>query len=204
MRKQSLLKNPFQKSLTCTMVASLSMAALLGLSTEVSAGGPNEDCPTGTTLVAKFEWTSGGSDFEKPAGNGELVKIITGNAESGSWTSSVAISHVILKGGTDTYTYSINGSSGDFSKEVLEPKKAGNASPDISNIQFCGPETDNADAGGSDAGDSDTDTGGSDTGNSDTGGSDTNHSDDTTSGGNTAGGSPVVVCNAIYGAASST
>ncbi len=205
MRKQSLLKNPFQKFFTCTMVASLSMAALLGLSTSVSAGGPNIECPTGTTLVAKFEWTSGGYDFEKSAGNGELVKIITGDAESGSWTSSVAISHVILKGGTDTHTYSINGSSGDFSKEVLEPKKAGKASPDISNIQFCGPETDNADAGGSDAGDSDpddsdTDTGGSDTGNSDTGGSDTANSDDTTSGANTANGTNVDdVCEVIYG-----
>jgi len=212
MRKQSLLKNPFQKSLTGGMVASLSMAALLGFSTSVSAGGPNEDCPAGTQLLAKFEWTSGGYDFEKPAGNGELVKI-TGDAESGSWTSNAAISDVILKGGTDTHTYSINGSSGDFSKEVLEPKKAGKASPDISNIQFCGSETDNADAAASDAGASDTsnsvpddsDTGGSDTsasdtGSSDTGGSDTDNSDDTASGVNTAGGSPANEnCEVIYG-----
>jgi len=204
MRKQSLLKNPFRQSLTYGMVASLSMAALLGFSTSVSADGPNEECPTGTTLVAKFEWTSGGYVFEKPAGNGNVV-ILNGDAEGGSWTSNIAISHVILKGGTDSHIYTDG--SGDFSKEVLDPKKAGNPRPDISNIQFCASETSNTDTGTSDTSDSNiggSATGGSDTSDSDTGGSDTGGSDtdnsDNLSVVNTAGGSNADdVCDAIYG-----
>lgn len=100
-------------------------------------GGPNIDCPAGTSLVAKFEWGNS-YDFEKPAGNENVVTINNGTASGGKWTANQPISHVILKGGTETFTYEFElGSQAEsFSKNRLPPNPSGK-SPDISNIQFC-------------------------------------------------------------------
>ncbi|MDM8562114.1 hypothetical protein QUF54_02050 [Candidatus Marithioploca araucensis] len=106
-------------------------------------GNPNISCPKGTELMAKFEWKKKKNSyvFEKPTGN-EGVISISGNAKNGSWnTTSASISHVILKGGTKTYTYEYEPevTEGAFSKEDL-PKNKGGKRPNISNIQFCGSE----------------------------------------------------------------
>ena len=108
---------------------------------EATGGGGNEDCPAGTVLIAKFEWSGHHYDFEKPAGNQDLVSI-SGDASGGTWTAAVPISYVILKGGTaaDTTHYVPAAFAGTFSKLSL-PKNHGGQHPDISNIQFCGTVT---------------------------------------------------------------
>jgi hypothetical protein len=98
----------------------------------------DEVCPAGTELIAKFEWKGSGYVFEKPDGNEDIVDI-NGDENGGTWTSSLMISHVILKGGTNTHTYAYNPAvtSGSFDKNDIPVNNGGNH-PDISNIQFCG------------------------------------------------------------------
>ena len=95
-------------------------------------------------LVAKFEWTEDGYVFEKPEGNNALVTI-TGNAVSGTWSSEIPMSHIILKGGTNTGTIEPDQQSGEFSNTVIPVNKGGNI-PDISNIQFFGCPPQNEDS----------------------------------------------------------
>jgi hypothetical protein len=104
--------------------------------TDPSEGG----CPAGTTLLAKFEWSGGRYKFEKPKGN-EAVVFVTGDAKGGTWTSTLPVSMVILKGsaGYAWTTYDPAAFSGTFSNQILPPNSGGQI-PDISNIQFCGPE----------------------------------------------------------------
>lgn len=103
-------------------------------------GGPNTDCPAGTSLVAKFEWQNNDYVFEKPAGNKTVVTIANGaTASGGTWEANIPISSVILKGGTETFPYNfVPASQGPkiFDKNKLDPNSSGNP-PDISNIQFC-------------------------------------------------------------------
>lgn len=101
---------------------------------------PNEDCPAGTYLVAKYDWKGSGYVFEKPPGGDSIVTIDSESDETGgSWTSTDPISDVILKGstGTHTYDYAPPAFEGTFSKDAL-PLNPGGQRPDISNIQFCG------------------------------------------------------------------
>ncbi|MDN3515168.1 MAG: hypothetical protein NG747_12315 [Candidatus Brocadia sp.] len=124
----------------------LTLAVLLAMSAFIlrpvySNGNPNIDCPQDTTLVAKFNWENDSYVFEKPQGN-ETVVTITGDETGGTWTSTTAISDVIIKGATNTHTYSYNPSvtMGSFSKYDLPPNNGGQY-PDISNIQFCAKAT---------------------------------------------------------------
>lgn len=132
------------------VIATLMLAVLLApVFTGVSlAQNPNEDCPTGTTLVAKFNWAGDlGYVFEKPLGNDDVVTI-TGDETGGTWESLFGIAYVILKGGSGTYIYPNDNFtepydplalSGSFSKNDLPLVGSGNH-PDISNIQFCAGE----------------------------------------------------------------
>jgi hypothetical protein len=95
--------------------------------------------------MAKFEWKKRRNRyvFEKPAVNEGVISISDdANETGGSWsTTSASISHVILKGGTKTYTYEYEPevTEGEFFKRDL-PKNNGKNRPDISNIKFCGSE----------------------------------------------------------------
>jgi hypothetical protein len=133
-------------ALTALMLVALLAMALPVVSLAQDDGNPNEDCPPGTYLVAKFEWTSTGYVFEKPPGNEGVIEI-DGDETGGTWESTAGgiIAYVILKGGPGTYIYPDDGlfgpydppeDSGDFSKEDLPEVGTGNR-PDISNIQFC-------------------------------------------------------------------
>lgn len=94
-------------------------------------------CLTGTNLVAKFEWNGTAYVFKKPTGN-EGVVVVTGNAISGTWESTVAISNLVMKGGLNCYTYQYTPpvTTGTFSNTVL-PLNLGGQIPEISNLQFC-------------------------------------------------------------------
>src|SRR3954470_20890628 len=101
--------------------------------------GGNQSCPQGTTLIAKFNNDDHPYQFEKPAGN-ENVVTLSPTSDSGAWWSSTTpISAIIVKGGPSSVLYSIAPPqvTGSFSNSGLPPVGHGNT-PDISNVQFCG------------------------------------------------------------------
>lgn len=101
-------------------------------------GTTQTECPSGTTLLAKFEWDDGRFKFEKPQGN-ESVVFVSGTSSGGSWTSTSPVNLVTLKGGPRTVgtDYSPPVNAGTFTKQTLKPNGGGNT-PDISFIEFCG------------------------------------------------------------------
>ena len=100
------------------------------------SGSISGDCPVGTTLIAKFNWNGSSYVFEKPAGN-RLTVTVTGTATGGTWSSTVLISAVVLKGSTDlkVVTYSPTAAAGSFDNSGLLTPSGQNA--DISNVRFC-------------------------------------------------------------------
>lgn len=112
---------------------------------------PVTSCPAGSTLVAKFEFTSNGYLFAEPAGNEEVVTITAIDdvalASGAAWTSTMPISRIVVKGGSaeppdgvsvKVITYEPPALLGEFSNEGLL-NDGGNV-PDISHVLFCGPE----------------------------------------------------------------
>jgi len=103
------------------------------------AKNPNLACPDGTTLIAKFEWEGGEWVFEKPDGNDDVVEITNADDESGDWTSSQAISAIVLKAARDTKVdVPADPNSGSFNNSGLT--NPGGQTPGLSNIKFCGPD----------------------------------------------------------------
>jgi hypothetical protein len=109
---------------------------------QTTSSTPSAGCPTGTVLVAKFNFQGGGYVFEKPAGNAGVVTISNGTATGGDFQSNTPISGVLIKGGDDSVlvTFDPAQTSGHFSNEHLPLVGSGNI-PDISNVQFCGSST---------------------------------------------------------------
>jgi LPXTG-motif cell wall-anchored protein len=106
--------------------------------TTVSHGG-NENCPSGTTLVAKFEFSGGKYVFEGPDANAGVVHISNGSSTGGGWQSTTPISFIVVKGGPGAVVTSLSSSqtSGHFSNAGLPKVGIGNT-PAVSNVQFCG------------------------------------------------------------------
>ena len=94
-------------------------------------------CAPGSELIAKFEFQGGTYVFA--AGTPGVVTITSGTASGGTFSSSSAVSSVIVKGGNDWViaTFSPPQSSGTFSNAALPEVGQGNI-PDVSNVQFCG------------------------------------------------------------------
>ena len=115
---------------------------VVGMLSTTSSHGGNAECPDGTVLVAKFEYSGGKYKFEKPSGNQNVVTISDANAKGGVWTSTTPISAIIVKGGPGSKTTTLTPpqTSGTFSNKDLPEVGRGNT-PDISNLQFCGPKT---------------------------------------------------------------
>jgi hypothetical protein len=90
-------------------------------------------------MVAKFEVVNGAYVFEKPAGNESVVTLSETSPTGGSWSSTVDVGAVIVKGGNGQFTQELSPSatSGSFDNSGLAVE--GSPTPDISNIQFyCG------------------------------------------------------------------
>ncbi|EDN67149.1 hypothetical protein BGP_1928 [Beggiatoa sp. PS] len=101
-------------------------------------GNPNESCPDGADLVAKYEWDNGYA-FEKPEGNESVVTLTGADAQGGTWGSTTTeISYVIVKGGTTANGYEPSSSTGEAFDNTALVNNGGQIA-DISNIQFCGP-----------------------------------------------------------------
>ena len=136
--------------LTLICLGSLSLVSLgaSGASAQSNESGGNEACPTGSTLIAKFEWSGQSYVFEKPDGNDEVVEITDGTASGGSWTSSEDVGYVIVKGGSGSkpgtvatsVTVPTDPNQGTFGNEGLDNRAGEDVNhPDVSNVQFCGP-----------------------------------------------------------------
>ncbi len=116
------------------------IAAGLLQTTTAHLNGGNVPCPSGTTLVAKFNFQGKKYVYEKPVGNEHVVTITNGSATGGIWDSQIAIADVIVKGGPNAVVISIHPPAlhGVFSNAGL-PLVGRGKHPDISNIQFCAP-----------------------------------------------------------------
>ena len=94
----------------------------------------NLTLPNKSYLVAKFEW-DGFTYVSEEIRDGFSITV-SGNEESGYWTSNLQICLVIIKGGRGIHEYWIyGGTSGGFNKNDL-PLTGGGQYPDISNISF--------------------------------------------------------------------
>jgi hypothetical protein len=106
-----------------------------------NAGGGNVACPDGTEEI-KFETTNGGQ-YNLVGGSGATVTPNSGDPLSGgTWTSTVPIHYVIVKGASEgAVTNDVRVSySGSFSNSNLILNPSGKP-PAISNIKFCtGPD----------------------------------------------------------------
>jgi LPXTG-motif cell wall-anchored protein len=99
-----------------------------------TAGGGNEDCPAGTTQVAKFNYQGGG--YVEEGGPGPVTILPGATAASGNWTSTVPIDVVIIKGSTDAKQDIYDGAtSGSFDGTGLTTPSG--QQPGISNVKFC-------------------------------------------------------------------
>lgn len=119
----------------------LVMVALLALPTMAWADAVCP-CPENTTSVVKCEWNEATSTYDCTEGDVDAVTFGDGtDADGGTWTSTVEIKTVVVKGATSCYTYNYNPAvtSGSFSNEVLEPNPNGKP-PDISHVEFCKPK----------------------------------------------------------------
>jgi hypothetical protein len=125
------------------MMAFGSVLILAGVvQTTSSTNGGNQSCPSGTSLIAKFEYGFHGYDFDSPSGNEHVVTLSHESADGAWWASTKPISAIIVKGGSASVLYSIAPPqvTGSFSNSGLPDVGHGNK-PDVSNVQFCGPNT---------------------------------------------------------------
>lgn len=120
-------------------VFALLVALLLLLLPTLVRADTGCECPEDTQLAARFEWDEDVEIyvFEKPEGN-ENVATIVGDETGGTWTSTVPIMAVVIKGATNCHTYSFDPTTidGSFTKEDL-PLNEGGQRSDVSNIQLC-------------------------------------------------------------------
>ena len=123
------------------LILALTLAGITAASTSTASpvssknNGGNQDCPAGTTLVAKYNFVSFLGIYLPEGIPGALV---IGDATGGIFISAFPISAIVIKGGPasiieyyDPPTY-----IGGFSNAGLPPVGNGNT-PDISNIKLC-------------------------------------------------------------------
>lgn len=116
------------------------VVALLGLTALASAQGQggNQPCPAGTTQVAKFDFPVADGTTDGP------VTIVTSTATEGTFTSTVLIGAIVVKGGSDNQPDTVAAKIITFNPPVLQGafdnsgllNNGGNV-PDISNLKFC-------------------------------------------------------------------
>ncbi len=114
------------------------LLAIGGLVQTTTSHFTDQSCPSGTTLIAKFTYDHGYS-FDSPSGNSHVVTLTHTSASGADWSSTQAISNVIVKGGPSAVMTSLTPpqTSGHFSNAGL-PTVGHDNLPDISNVQFCG------------------------------------------------------------------
>ena len=88
--------SPFRAGIATMLVG----AALLGVGMlQTTTATYQTSCPRGTEQVAKFEYERGRYEYEGSNANRNVVKITNGDEDGGNWTSTRAISAIVVKGG---------------------------------------------------------------------------------------------------------
>ncbi len=120
--------------------AVLITAGLIQTTTSHENGG-NQNCPSGTVLIAQFDAHEHSYQFDGPSGNEHVVTLSNTSSSGGSWQSTMPVSAVIVKGGPDAVlvSYAPPQQSGTFSNAGLPKVGHDENTPDISNVKFCGP-----------------------------------------------------------------
>jgi len=118
------------------LVVVMALASTQAFATQ---GGGNEDCPSGTIQIAKFNWDDDNGYVAEGNTNGVSI---TGDTTSGTFNSATyPIAAVVVKGAIDAKidTYNPAVTSGSFDNTGLSTPNDNNT-PAISNIKFCKPE----------------------------------------------------------------
>ena len=90
------------------IIMALGAVCVIGgiVGTTASTNGGNQSCPSGTVLIAKFEYEHN-YDFVSPSGNEHVVTLSHTSADGATWHSTQPISYVIVKGGPNSVLYTI-------------------------------------------------------------------------------------------------
>jgi hypothetical protein len=120
--------------------ALLTIGGVVG--TTASTNGGNQSCPSGTGLIAKFDYNGHSYTFSSPSGNTNVVTLFNADEDGGTWHSTLPVSYVLVKGGVNTLQSTIAPpkTDGTFSNQGL-PLDSHHNRPDIDNVQFCGTVT---------------------------------------------------------------
>ncbi|HEY7628748.1 MAG TPA: LPXTG cell wall anchor domain-containing protein [Ilumatobacteraceae bacterium] len=129
-----------RRSVRISAMALLAVGAVLvvlGILQTTTSHVTGTGCPSGTTLLAKFEYEHHRYNFVGPSGNQGIVSISHADEDGGDAHSSVPIKAVVVKGGTHSKIvwYTPAQTNLHFSNSGLSVGH-GNT-PDISNVQFC-------------------------------------------------------------------
>ncbi|ARA94395.1 hypothetical protein AWN76_015380 [Rhodothermaceae bacterium RA] len=98
-------------------------------------GGGSNQCPDGTTLIAKFEYENGSWIFEKPDGNEHIITV-TGDDDEVEWTLTTSDYRVdVIQVKAATAVTPVTGTADEAGEGgvIVKPDKYG-----LSNIVFCG------------------------------------------------------------------
>jgi LPXTG-motif cell wall-anchored protein len=124
------------------------LLALSGLAVPADAQGVggNQECPEGTTEVAKFERIGDTDDYTPD--DHPVVTLSNTSKTSVDWESTVVISHIVVKGGNDATVEEVDppATSGTVTNENVPEVGQGNI-PAISNLKFCTPDEPSDDGG---------------------------------------------------------
>lgn len=132
--------------IAATMVLAGTASLTLGLlsPSAIAEEGGHTNCPPGTQKLVKFEapnWN------KEPGSVVTSVTLVSPDLDGGSWTSTVLIAAVVVKGGSgegslDIITEGLPAQSGSYSNAKL--LNGGENIPDISHVEFCTPTTGNS------------------------------------------------------------
>jgi hypothetical protein len=124
---------PATTTTTSTPPATTTTTSTPPATTTTPPGNPNEDCPDGTTTLAKYEWN--GSAWVAEFG-GDIVTSVTGDATSATFTVApgYVVTVVVVKASIDVKF----DEDGNLSFDNTGLTNPGGQVPDISNVQFCG------------------------------------------------------------------
>lgn len=121
--------------------AALAGPVCIAADTVSNCAGATQNCPAGTSDLAKFEW-NGSSYVAEGSANGISV---TGGATGGSWTSTDKyVDYVIIKADglcllhPTTGSVDVNGNQTESFDNTFAPKPNNGGFFDISYIKFCG------------------------------------------------------------------
>lgn len=116
-------------------------ATLDGLAAKFPPGGGNQNCPTGTFLLGKYEfdearWT-GESGRSNPIGT---LRKSGNDVTQMCYNADVSVAALVVKGGSNSVVVPMDGTRSGCVNNTVLPTVGGGSSnyPGLSNVKFCG------------------------------------------------------------------